>query len=75
MLLIKKDIFKVYGYFINNKLVAFSSEFHQENTLYSYYVGFDKLLNKKFNIYSRILIETISNAIKLKKSGGVTIGE
>ena len=65
-LLVKKDIFKVYGYFINNDIVAFSSEFHQDKTLYSYYTGFDKSLNITFPIYGRILIETINNAIKNK---------
>ena len=65
-LLVKKDIFKVYGYFINNDIVAFSSEIHQDKILYSYYTGFDKSLNKNFPIYGRILIETIHNAIKLK---------
>jgi hypothetical protein len=65
-LLVKKDIFKVYGYFINNNLIAFSSEIHQDKTLYSYYTGFNKSLNKTFPIYGRILIETINNAIKLK---------
>jgi hypothetical protein len=65
-LLVKKDIFKVYGYFINNDIVAFSSEFHQDKTLYSYYAGFDKSLNITLPIYGRILIETINNAIKNK---------
>jgi len=65
-LLVKKDIFKVYGYFINNNVIAFSSEIHQDKTLYSYYTGFDKSLNKTFPIYGRILVETINNAIKLK---------
>ena len=64
--LINKDIFKVYGYFLNNELIAFSSEIHQDKILYSYYVGFDKLLNKKFSIYPRILLESINNAIVLK---------
>ena len=64
--LIKKDIFKVYGYFINNDLIAFSSEIHQDKVLYSYYVGFDKSLNKTFSIYPRILLESINNAIALK---------
>ena len=64
--LIKKDIFKVYGYFVNNDLIAFSSEIHQDKILYSYYVGFDKSLNKTFSIYPRILLETINNAIVLK---------
>ena len=65
-LLVEKDIFKVYGYFINDNLIAFSSEIHQDKTLYSYYTGFDKSLNKNFPIYGRILIETINNAINLK---------
>ena len=65
-LLVKKDVFKVYGYFINNDIVAFSSEFHQDKTLYSYYTGFDKSLNITLPIYGRILIETINNAIKNK---------
>ena len=65
-LLVKKDIFKVYGYFVNNDIVAFSSEIHQDKILYSYYTGFDKSLNKNFSIYGRILVETIHNAIKLK---------
>ncbi len=67
LLLIKKDVFKLYGYFVNNNLIAFSSEIHQDKILYSYYVGFDKSLNKTFSIYPRILIETINNAITLKK--------
>ena len=66
-LLIKKDIFKLYGYFVDNNLIAFSSEIHQDKILYSYYVGFEKSLNKVFSIYPRILIETINNAITLKK--------
>jgi len=65
-LLVKKDIFKVYGYFINNNVIAFSSEIHQDKTLYSYYTGFDKSLNKTFPIYGRILIETINNAMRHK---------
>ena len=64
--LINKDIFKVYGYFLNNELIAFSSEIHQDKILYSYYVGFDKSLNKTFSIYPRILLESINNAIVLK---------
>ena len=65
-LLVKKDIFKVYGYFVNNDIVAFSSEIHQDKILYSYYTGFDKSLNKTSPIYGRILIETINNSIKHK---------
>jgi len=64
--LVKKDFFRVYGYFINDNLIAFSSEIYQDKILYSYYTGFDKSINKTFPIYGRILIETINNAINLK---------
>ena len=58
---------RVDGYFLNNRLVGFSSEMQKNEKLYSYFVGFDKDLNKSFPIYGRILIENITNAIKLKK--------
>lgn len=63
----KKGFFKINGYFLNNELVAFASEIHQEKTLYSYFVGFDKILNKKYALYPRILIESINTAIVLNK--------
>ena len=65
--LIKKDFFKLNGYFINNDLIAFASEIYQDKILYSYYVGFDKSLNETLSIYPRILLESINTAIKLKK--------
>ena len=64
---VKHDLMKVNGYFLNNKLVAFSSEIRDNKMLYSYYVGFDKKLNKSLPIYGRILIENIQTAIELKK--------
>ena len=66
--LIKKEFFIVNGYFFKNELVAFASEIHQEKILYSYFVGFDKDLNKKFALYPRILTEKINSAITLKKN-------
>ena len=64
----KKEFFIINGYFFKDELVAFASEIHQDKTLYSYYVGFDKDLNKRFALYPRILIEKINSAIKLKKN-------
>lgn len=66
-LFVKQDLMKVNGYFLNNTLVAFSSEIRDNKMLYSYYVGFDKKINKSLPIYGRILIDNIKNAIKLKK--------
>ena len=59
--------FKLYGYFIDDKLLAFSSEFTHLDTLYSYFVGIDYNYNKQYSLYARILCETINNAILLKK--------
>ena len=53
--------------FLNEKnLIAFSSEILNNNILYSYYVGFDKRINKKYSLYGRILIDTIKNGIDNK---------
>ena len=60
------DSFNVYGYFLDNQMVAFSSEFLNNENLYSYFVGINYNLNKKYSIYERILCEAINNAIKNK---------
>ncbi len=64
---VEQGIMRVDGYFIANKLVGFSSVIPHEENLYSYFVGFDKTLNKSFPIYGRILVENIDAAIKCKK--------
>ena len=71
--LLEKKYINIYGYFLNNNLIAFSSEIYNNNTLYSYYVGFNKKSNHKYAIYSRILIETIKNAI-FKKAEKIVFG-
>ena len=64
---VSKGFMRVNGYFLNDKLVGFSSEMQTEKTLYSYFVGFDKNLNKSVPIYGRILLENINTAIKQRK--------
>tara|TARA_B110000263_G_scaffold240557_1_gene243855 strand:+ start:3122 stop:4207 length:1086 start_codon:yes stop_codon:yes gene_type:complete len=59
--------FRLYGYFMDNKLLAFSSEFTHLHTLYSYFVGIDYNYNKQYSLYERILCETINHAILFKK--------
>lgn len=54
----------VYGYFIEKELVAFSSEWETNNKLYSYFIGLEYGLNKKYHIYDRILYQTIKNGIE-----------
>jgi len=58
---------KVDGYFLNDKIVGFSSEIQQEDKLYSYFVGFDRNLNKSLPIYARILLQNITSAIQMRK--------
>ncbi len=67
-LMIKKKFCKVYGYFLNDSLVGFSSIICYENKLYSYYVGFDRKLNHKYSIYGKILFDSINYAISLQLS-------
>lgn len=57
----------IFGFFLKGELVAFSSEISIQEKLYSYFVGFDYHKNKKYSLYSKILCECISNAIKQKK--------
>lgn len=63
-LIFLKDKFNIYGYFIEKKLIAFSSEFYDNELLYSYFVGLDYNYNKSYNLYERILLETIKHAIE-----------
>ena len=64
---VSQGFMTVNGYFLNGRLVGFSSEIH-DKIMYSYYVGFDKDLNKSMPIYGRILVESIRTAIELKRS-------
>ena len=64
--LLKLDFLRpqIKGYYLENKLVAFSSCFQNQNKLYSYYIGLNYQLNKKHSIYSKILYDTIEKGIK-----------
>ena len=57
----------VFGYFLENKLVAFSSELRDETTLYSYFIGLDYKYNRSHRIYERILYQTIKGAVENQK--------
>ena len=64
---VSQGFMRVEGYFLDKKLLGFSSVIEHEKMLYSYFVGFDKQLNSSIPIYGRILLENITAAIKLKK--------
>ena len=63
-LIFLKDKFNIYGYFIEKKLIAFSSEFFDNEILYSYFVGLDYNYNRSYNLYERILLETIKHGVE-----------
>lgn len=58
---------KVYGYFLKEKMIGFSSEIEDKNTLYSYFIGLDYEFSKAYSLYERILIESIKHGIALQK--------
>jgi hypothetical protein len=59
---------QVFGYFLSDEMIAFSSELKDDDNLYSYFIGLDYRYNKSHRLYERILNETIKSAISNKKS-------
>ncbi len=55
---------KVYGLFLDKKLIGFSSELMANNNLYSYFIGLDYKYNQEYRLYERILNESIKHAIQ-----------
>jgi hypothetical protein len=64
-----QDSFYIYGFFLDKKLVAFSSYFLMpDDCLEAHYIGFDYELNHQYNLYQNILYSNISAAIQNNKS-------
>lgn len=61
------DDFKIYGYFENEKLIAFSSNIITTDKWETHYIGIDYKHNQERKIYFNILLDGISNAIHAKK--------
>ena len=53
----------VFGYFLNHKMIGFSSELRNGASLYSYFIGLDYGYNRSHRLYERILNQTIKGAI------------
>jgi hypothetical protein len=63
-----KDNFQVLGWFLDGKMVAFSSHLAQPgNALEVHYIGFEYEANEKYSIYFNILFEGVRQAIDQKK--------
>lgn len=69
------DCKKVFGekfifnaFYLNNRLVAFSSGIDLNNSCYeAHYIGFDYAVNKDLELYQNILYQFLEKAIQLKK--------
>lgn len=59
---------KVYGLFLDKKLVGFSSELMANNNLYSYFIGLDYKYNQEYRLYERILNESIKHGIESRSN-------
>lgn len=63
------DDFQVLGWFLDGKMVAFSSHLaHPENAVEVHYIGFEYEANEKHSIYFNLLFEGVRQAIDQKKS-------
>lgn len=71
--LVFKKYLEVKGYFLEERLVGFSTYSIQESELHTNYVGFDKTLNIHIPIYARMILDHISTAI-VKKSTKLILG-
>jgi hypothetical protein len=61
--------FLVKGFFLEGKLVAFSSGFLMDDeTLEAHYIGFDYELNHEYELYQNILYQNIELAISNKRA-------
>ncbi len=63
-----KENFKVFGYFFNEKLIGFYTLIHNNNDIDTYFLGYDKEIQKEKQIYLNMLFDMtefgISNQFK-----------
>jgi len=59
--------FKLTGYFISDKLIAFASHIIYKDKLEVHYIGLDYELNKEYSLYFNILYDGIELAIQYEK--------
>ncbi|HRH67027.1 MAG TPA: GNAT family N-acetyltransferase [Bacteroidia bacterium] len=58
-----KDRFRITGYFLENKMIAFSTTLAQKETLEVHYIGIDYSYNKSHSLYFNILFDGVEQAI------------
>ena len=57
---------KLYGYFLDKKLVAFYSLILNYEELEAHFLGYDDTYNKEYQIYFNILLDMVDRAIEFK---------
>ncbi len=60
------DDFYFNGYFIDNKLIGFSTATHFDNVLDGNFIGLDYDFNQEFAMYQRMLYDFVAHAIQVK---------
>ncbi|HNL10882.1 MAG TPA: hypothetical protein PKM44_10245, partial [Turneriella sp.] len=58
--------FSFYGYFLDNRLVAFRSSLDAADRLIAHYVGFESGVNAEQKIYQRMLYDYVAEGIEKK---------
>ncbi len=61
-----KDRFYVYGYFENDKLIAFYSLIENNDSLEAHFLGYEESVNKEKQIYLNMLLDIIEFCIRRK---------
>jgi hypothetical protein len=56
--------FRVFGYYLGNRLVAFYTTFHNNTTLEAHFLGFEKSLNHDLQLYLNILYDIVKIGIE-----------
>lgn len=60
--------FKIFGYFLDGQLIAFSSNILHENLWEMHYIGMDYSKNDTLWLYFNLMYDAIERAISMKKS-------
>ncbi|MCY0968773.1 peptidogalycan biosysnthesis protein [Chryseobacterium wangxinyae] len=61
-----EDNFKVFGYYLNEKLIGFYTLILNNNDIDTYFLGYDKELQKEKQIYLNMLLDMVEFGIKEK---------
>lgn len=61
-----KEKFKVIGFYKGEKMISYISYYHDKDDLVAGFMGMERELNKKHDLYLNVLLKLIEEGIKLK---------